>query len=94
MEKRTVEQLTREMKKNNETISELLRINSQLATEIELYKGEDKDYISLPNASRKYGISYATLYKKVQTGSLRNYSTTGVIMVRQSEVENVMFKQA
>lgn len=90
---KTIEGLTNAIRKNNKIIEELLRENSNYALELENLKDEEKDFISLTNASRKFNLSYATLYKKVQTGDLKNYSKTSVIMVKQSDVERVMFKK-
>lgn len=90
---KTIESLTNAIRKNNQTIQDLIRQNSEYTIELENLKDEEKDFISLTNASKKFNLSYATLYKKVQLGHIKNYSQTNVIMVKQSDVERVMFKK-
>lgn len=87
----TLDDLMNQLEKNNGIIFDLQNKNNDI---LEKIKDMERDYLTISHACKKYDVSYRFLYNFIMNGKLKNYSSGTRILLKRTEVENVLLRES
>ena len=84
-----VELIRREYETQKKIIATALRKQDELIAKMMNAPSEDYDWMSIPEAARRVGVSYCTIKRKIDNGQLHSKHIASKTFVRWSEVSAI-----
>lgn len=81
-----VEEIIKELKKQDRIIDEAQKTKRELYTQLENAGKEEYDWISVQAAARLIDVSVYTIYNKINSGSLKTKRINSSIRVSKKEI--------
>ena len=81
-----VEEIIKELKRQDEIISQAIKNKKELYAKLESAGTEDYDWISVQTAANILGVSVCTVYNKINAGELHTKHIKSSVRVRKSEI--------
>lgn len=81
-----VEEIIKELKKQDRIIDDALKAKKELYAKLETAGKEDYDWISVQAAAKLIDVSVYTIYNKINSGTLKTKHINSAIRVSKKEI--------